>query len=44
MTVRETRRMKLRAKRALLALIEERRADRARLEARSGMQAPRRSH
>ena len=44
MTVRDNRRMKLRAKRALLALIEERRSDRARLEARSGLRAGGRSH
>lgn len=42
--VRDNRRMKLRAKRALLVLIEERRSDRARLEARSGMHMSRRSH
>ncbi len=44
MTMRDKRRMKLRAKRALLVLIEERRSERARLEARSGLQAVRRSH
>lgn len=44
MMVRDSRRMKLRARRALLVLIEQRRSDRARLEARSAMQAARRSH
>ena len=35
---------RLRAKRALLMLIEERRAERARLDARSGLQSVKRSH
>lgn len=44
MTLRVNRRTKLRAKLALLVLIDERRADRARREARSGIRSARGSH